>query len=202
MEFTRTELRILELFASKITASFTIREVSREIKKDLKIVHTSIKRLKENNFFVKDKYKGLSLDYKKNILDLAYVENLRKEQFFWKYPPIGNLIKEFLSKTKQSFFVLLVFGSYAEGKIRKKSDVDILAILPEEDNNESFERELNSVLSLSPIKFHVNIISQESFKEMLVKREELNLANETLNKHIVLYGGETYYKLLGERDVR
>lgn len=202
MRLTKTELRILELFTSKPTYSFTIREVSREIKKDLKIVHTSIKNLAENNFFLRDKHGRLSLDYKKNIQDLAYVENLRKEKFFKKFPFIKIQTEGFLKKTGPNFFILLVFGSYAEGKIRKKSDIDLLAVLPEEDENESFERELNSVLSLSSKKFHIHVISQKSFEEMLAKREELNVANETLNRHLILYGAEAYYKLIGKRNVR
>tara|TARA_B100000315_G_scaffold247103_1_gene275365 strand:- start:54 stop:656 length:603 start_codon:yes stop_codon:yes gene_type:complete len=200
MKLTKTEIEILKLFTSKITYSFSIREVSREIKKDLKIVHTSIKNLLKNNFFIKDK--RLSLNYKKNIPDLSYVENIRKEIFFQKFHFIRIKTNEFLEKTKHSFFILLVFGSYVEENHRKNSDIDILAILPREDKNESFERELNSIFSLSPKKVHLNVITREDFREMLNKRDQLNVVNETINRHIILYGGETYYKLLGDRSVR
>ena len=36
----------------------------------------------------------------------------------------------------------------------------------------------------------------EDFKEMLTAKEELNVAKEVLNNHIILYGAESYYKLL------
>jgi len=202
MLLTKTETLILELLVSTPTRKFTIREISRLIKKDLKIVHTSIQRLLHHKFLLRDEHQHLYLDYHTNIPDLAYIENIRKEKFFRQYPAIKISATDFLKKTKHSFFVLLIFGSYAEGNPRKDSDLDLLAILPEEDKNNAFERQLNAVLSLSFQKCHLHVISQASFKEMIAKRDEVNIINEALNKHIIIFGAESYYKLLGERHVR
>lgn len=199
MLFTKTEIRVLELFVSRILDTFTIREISRLIKKDLKIVHTSVKKLISKEFFIKEK-NGLRLNYKNNITDLAYIENLRKEDFFKKHDLIKIHITNFLKKSKNKFFILLIFGSYAQGKENKKSDIDLLAVLP--SYIKKFERELKSKLSISSKKFHITIISQESFYEMLQNREEMNVVNETINNHIILYGAEQYYSLLGERYVK
>jgi predicted nucleotidyltransferase len=196
---TKTETRVLELFTSRLLDSFTIREVSRTIKKDLKIVHTSIKKLIEDKFLIMEK-RGLRLDYKKNIQELAYIENTRKDEFLKKHPLIKMHTSKFIGKSKTKLFTLLIFGSYASGKEKRKSDIDLLAIIPELD--ESFERQLKAVLSASSEKYHINVISEESFKEMISKRDEMNIINETLNNHILLYGSEAYYALLGERDVR
>src|SRR3989344_4543943 len=149
MLFTKTETLILELAVSTPTRKFTIREISRLIKKDLKIVHTSIQELLKKKFFLKDEHQHLYLDYHANIQDLAYIENIRKEKLFHQYSTIKIAATDFLKKTKHSFFVLLIFGSYAQGNPRKESDLDVLAILPDEDKNNSFERQLNAVLFLS-----------------------------------------------------
>ena len=202
MLFTKTETLILELVVSTPTRKFTIRETSRLLKKDLKIVHTSIQRLLQKKFLLKDEHQHLYLDYHTNIPDLAYIENIRKEKFFRQYPAIKIAATDFLKKTKQSFFVLLIFGSYAEGNPRKDSDLDLLAIWTDEDKNHAFERELNSVFSISFHKFHPQIITPASFKEMIARRDEVNIINEALHKHIIIFGGESYYKLLGERYVR
>ena len=199
MIFTKTEIKVLELFVSRILDSFTIREASRLIKKDLKIVHTSIKKLISKEFFIKDK-NGLRLNYKNNIQDLAYIENMRKDYFFKKHDLVKIHILNFLKKCSSKSFALLAFGSYASGTETKKSDIDLLVILP--FLNDKFERELNSSLSVSNKKFHAIVITEESFREMLHKRDEMNAVNETLNNHILLYGAEQYYALLGERDVR
>lgn len=200
MLFTKTEIKVLKLFVSRILDSFTIREVSRIIKKDLKIVHVSIKQLINKGYFLQEKHNGLKLNYKQNISDLAYIENMRKEDFYRKNKMIKLYINKFIEKTKHKFFILLVFGSYASGKQTKTSDIDLLAVTPE--YNESFERELKATLSSSMNYFHVNMINTESFYEMLKKREELNIVNETLNNHILLYGAEIYYAFLSERTIR
>lgn len=200
MLLTKTEIKVLELFVSRILDSFTIRGVSRVIKKDLKIVHTSIKKLIEKRFLTKSAHNVLRLNYKDNKQDLAFIENIRKEYFFEKNPLIKIHIENFINKAKNKFFILLVFGSFASDKTAKRSDIDILAILPSE--NEKFERQLKSILSVSTKRFHLNIITEESFKEMMKRRDEANLINETFNNHILLYGAEQYYALLGERDLR
>jgi len=199
MIFTKTEIKVLELFVSEILNSFTIREVSRKIKKDLKIVHTSIKNLIKKQFLIKDK-KGIRLNYKIHQKDLTYIENLRKEAFFKKNTLIKIYLNRFIQKAKNKFFILLIFGSYARNKTNKKSDIDILAIIPKEDGE--FERQIKAELSISKLNFHINLIISESFTEMLHKRDELNIINETLNNHILVYGAEQYYALMGERDVR
>ena len=202
MLFTKTETRILELLVSKPLQRFTIREISRLIGKDLKIVHTYTQQLLQKKCLLKDEQQHLHLNYQANISDLAYIENIRKEKLFHQYPTLKIAATDFLKKTKHSFFVLLIFGSYAEGNIHKNSDLDVLVILPDEDENHIFERELNSVFSISFQKFHPHVISKVSFREMIAKRDETNIINESLNKHIILFGAELYYKLLGERHVR
>lgn len=187
----------MELFTSRILDSFTIRETAKLTQKDLKIVHTSIQTLIQKEMLIKDK-KEIRLNYKTNWTDLAYIENIRKAEFLRKNPAIKAYMDRFLSQAKNKMFILLIFGSYAAGANNKKSDIDILAILPQED--EQFERQLNA--SLSTLKAHITAITTGSFREMLNKRDEMNIINETMSKHIILYGAEQYYALLGERDVR
>ena len=200
MLFTKTEISVMGLFVSRILDSFTIREVSRLIKKDLKIVHTSIKRLIEKGFFLKDNHNALKLNYQKNISDLAYIEGIRTEYFYKNNPLIKIHVENFINKSKNKFFIMLVFGSYAAGKQTKNSDVDLLVVVPKSD--EKFEREIHAFLSVSTKKFHINLINEEGFIGMFNKRDELNVVNETFNNHVLLYGAGLYYALLGGRDVR
>ncbi|MBI4980296.1 nucleotidyltransferase domain-containing protein [Candidatus Woesearchaeota archaeon] len=197
---TKTDLNVLELFVSKPTISYAIREVAREIKQDVKIVHTSMKKLSLLNFFIADEHQHLKLNYKANLSSLVYIESLRRDKFYKKYPELKIAITDFLKKTEQTFFILLVFGSYAEGKPRKASDVDLMLISPNE--NSQLERQLQAALSLTTKKIHFQSITSNDFQVMLQKREQANIVNECLNRHILIYGAESYYKLLGGRDVR
>lgn len=197
MLFTKTEIKTLELFTSRILDSFTIREAARLMHRDLKIVHTAIHTLIQKEMLIKDK-KEIRLNYKTNWADLAYIENIRKEDFLRKNTLIKAHAYQFLKQTKNKMFTLLIFGSYAANANTKNSDIDLLAIIPHE--NEQFEQQLNA--AFSTLNSHITTITTESFKEMLGKRDELNVINETMNRHILLYGAEQYYALLGERDVR
>lgn len=197
---TKTDMAVLGLFASKMPERLTVRETARLVKKDLKIVHTSIKKLAMEGFLIKEKPSGLRLNYKKNISEIAYAESARKTDFFKRHPLIEIYTEKLIAASKTKLMILLIFGSYASGKQALKSDIDLLAVVPEYD--ESIERQIVSALSLSPKKFHATIISEESFREMLKKRDEMNIVNETFNNHLILYGAEQYYALLGERDVR
>ncbi len=199
MAFTKTEIIVLKLFTAKPLESFTIREVSRLTKKDLKIIHTSIKKLLEKNFLIKNKHNSLRLNYQNNIQDLAYIENIKKKDFFQKYQLIKIHIKKFLQKTSKSFFILIIFGSFASNKQTKTSDIDLLAIIPR--TSRKFNKQLKASLSTSTTKFDINIINKSSFKEMLKKRDEINIINECLNNHIILYGAEQYYSLLKQRHI-
>lgn len=195
---TKTDIRVLELFASRIVDSFTIREVSRLIGKDLKIVHTSVRKLIDGRFLLKGKHDGLRLDYRNNVRALAYIDGIRAEDFLRGNALVKDGLGRILEKSETKLFILLVFGSYASGMHTRKSDIDILAVLPAYD--EEFERMLGA--SLSTINCHIHLIGEDSFREMLSRREEINIINETLNNHVLLYGAEAYYSLLGERDVR
>lgn len=197
---TKTDLKVLELFVSKPIASYTIRGVAREIKKDVKIVHTSVRKLSTQKFFVADEHQHIRLNYKSALASLVYAESLRRDKFYQKHPELKIALTDFLKKTEQAFFALLVFGSYAEGKPRKNSDLDIMLISLTE--NTPLERQLQAALSFTSKRIHLQSITAMDFQRMLQKREQVNIANECLNKHILIYGAEAYYKLLGERDVR
>lgn len=189
MKLTKTEMAILELFTSKLTSSFTIREISRLIKKDLKIVHTSVKNLLRNNFLLKDGHNCLQLNYQDNIQDLAYVENLRKEKFLEENLSLNLKIKEFLKRFDQSFFVFLLLES--------RKNFQFLVILPREAQEWYFEEEFTSFF---PKSFAFSFLTHHDFQEQLGKRED-NLANQALKNHYVLFGGESYYRLLNKRSI-
>lgn len=194
MYFTKTEIAILKLFASRIKESFTIREVSKEIKQNYSIVYSCTQNLYKNGFLLKDKHKNLSLNIK-NYSDLAYVEHLRAEEFFKKNKDISLFADEIINRLEAGFFCLLLFGSYAQGKQTKSSDIDILIIIENSKDSEIIERHVQNI-SERYGNFHCNVIGKESVKEMITRKDKINVINETLNKHIIFFGAEDYYRLI------
>ena len=91
---------------------------------------------------------------------------------------------------------MLVFGSYTKNP-RKDSDLDLLAIAPDEKYSKPINNAISSVARTSPIEIHETILTEESFLS-LSRKKELNVASESLNNHIIIYGSENFYKLQDE----
>ncbi len=190
---TKVQVEILKLLTSKITEKFSINQVAKNIEKAYPLVHRSFQTLVKERYIAFDSHKLLSLDYKEHALDLAYAESFRAADFLRKYPLIESFVKDFSVKYR-GLFIFLVFGSAVEKK--NPEDIDILIIAEDEKKVKGVEKIIDFISIGFPLKLHAIVIGLESFYEMLGKREELNIANETLNKHIILYGAESYYQNL------
>lgn len=193
--FTKTQLKIMEVFAANITERFSIRKVSQILKKPYPLIHRSMGGLIKDGFVNKDKQNFLSLNCKQHHSVLAYTESIRKEGFIEKNRTISLFAKDVLERIKRDFFIFLIFGSCVNNKPNPR-DVDVLFILEDTDQIASAEKALHNIASNFSLDFHITVISAESAHEMLVRREEANLMNETLNNHIILFGAENYYRLI------
>ncbi len=111
-----------------------------------------------------------------------------------KHKDLRLFTDEIITKIKEDNFILLLFGSAVNSN--KPRDIDILLIVDSTDKIEFHEKFLHNVSSNYNLPFEERVISFESVYEMLSKRDELNIMNEILNKHIILYGAELFYRLI------
>ena len=193
---TKTQVKIMEIFTANITEKYSIKQVSEILRKPYPLIHRSMQVLLKEKFLLKDKQNYLSLNYRNNHSMLAFVESVRRDNLLEKHPVLGLMLDEIIKNIKNEFFVLLVFGSTAEQN-KKANDIDLLMIVDNPERVEFMEKFLRRVAEMYPdSKFDIGVISIESVYEMLGKREELNVMNETLNKHIILFGAENYYHLI------
>jgi len=184
----------MEVFVSNITDKFSIKQISEILKKSYPLIHRSIKSLIKNGFIIKDSRELLSLNYRENLSELSYVESIRKQAFLSKNKAVFLFYKDVTEKLQSDFFIFLVFGS----SVKKKSfrDIDILVIIEEDSKINETEKFLNNLASNFTDKFDINVISIKSVYEMISKRDKVNVLNETLNNHILLFGAENYYHIL------
>ncbi len=196
MYITKSTAKVLQVFIGHITESFTLREVARMLRMHVSLAHRAIKPLIETNIVEQDKHKNLSLNYKIHHETLAFVEYLKRDELLNKgrYKELKLFAEEVISKIKEDNFVLLVFGSAVESE--KPRDIDILLIVDNTDKIEFHEKFLHNIASNYTLPFEERVISFESVYEMLAKRDEMNVMNEILNKHIILYGAELFYHLI------
>lgn len=191
---TKTQIEILKIFTAKIMQKFSIKQVADQLKKPYPLIHRSIQPLLSENFLEKDEHQLISLQYKKHHVELAYIEAIKKNAFLQENKTISLFTKDVLEKLKEDFFILLIFGSAVEKK--NPRDIDILLIIDDKEKINSIEKLLANIGVNFTIHFDIQIITTESMREMLQKREEPNVINETLHKHILLFGAENYYKVL------
>jgi predicted transcriptional regulator len=196
MYLNKSTAKILQLFTGHITGSYTLREVARILNMNVSLAHRAIQPLINYNFVQKDKHENLSLNYKKYHETLAFAEYLKRDELLnkGKYKDLKLFVEEVLNKIKEDNFVLLLFGSIVESE--KPRDIDILLIVDNQNKVEFHEKFLHNIASNYDLPFEERVISFESVYEMLAKRDEMNIMNEILNKHIVLYGGELFYRLI------
>jgi len=183
-------LKLIQTLGKNINDELPIRQLSKESK----VPYTTSHRLIKNNeeiFIINKKgnVKLCSLNLKDNITKNYLILSERKEtESFTKKQPQFKVLKEELPEGDYS---LILFGSRAERKNRKKSDIDLCVINKDGKKNINFSKfELLFKLEINPI-----YISNKEFRHML-KDEEQNLAKEIIKKHIILCGEEYFWNLI------
>ena len=193
---TKTQIEILKIFTAKITKNFSIKQIADILKKPYPLIHRSMQPLVLEGFLCKDEQQLLSLQYRKHHGELSYTEMLKKNHFLQGNKTIALFEKDVVNRLKEDFFIFLIFGSAVEKK--NPRDIDVLLILDGKDKIDNAEKLLLHIAANFTAHFDIQIISTESMREMLQKREEPNLINETLDKHFLLFGAESYYKVLSD----
>lgn len=194
MYINKSTAKVLQFFVGHIAESFSLREVARRLKMHVSLTHRAIQPLLDSKIIEQNKHKNLILNYKNHHETLVFAEYLRRDNFLEKYKDIKLFRDEIINKIKEDNFVLLIFGSAVESS--KPRDIDILLIVDSTDKIEFHEKFLHNVASNYDLPFEERVIGFESVYEMLSKRDEINVINEILNKHIILYGAELFYRLI------
>lgn len=190
---TKTQTKIMKIFVSKIEKKFSINEISKIMKKPYALIHRSMQKLIKDKFILVDEKKLLSLNYKENFIELSFIESIKTKESLERQKSIYLFIKDCLKEVKEDFFIFLIFGSFAEQK--KFNDLDIIIVLDNQSKIEQTEKIIKNIASNFSFKSDLHILSKESAYEMFSKREQINVLNESLNKHLIVFGGENYYRI-------
>lgn len=193
--FTKTQLKIMQLFTSQITRRFSIRGVAKELDMHPYLAHKASKSLINDKIIITDDNSYI-LNYKKNHQELAYFEHLRSKEFLGKpkNKTLAMFTEEMIEDFPYGYFTLVIFGSTVNTP--NPRDIDVLVIIEKTEDIETAEKALYNISRNYTLDFHTVIVSFESVFEMLGSRDDNNLMNEVLNKHLILYGAELFYKLI------
>lgn len=195
MKFEKTDLKILEFLVKDINKEYSIKQIADLIKKPYVKVHSSIQRLIEKGIIEK-RILGRShyckIDYKKNIDIVCFIESLKARRFLEKRKEIKIFIDSIKEKILLPDYSLVVFGSYAEGKEGKKSDLDIASITSK-NQVKKISRVIDPLERISSLNVHQIEFSYDDFIKML-NSKEMNVGKEILKKHIIIHGSEQFYE--------
>ena len=152
--------------SSKIRESFTVRQIAEAIGKDYKISHVMTMRLLKQHYIIAEKKPPVTyckLNLKGNSSLLAYIESIRASRFFAKNRDLEILVNDLLSKFTSPFFTLIIFGSYVKGTASKKSDLDVLFIVPDRTMEKEVSSAVGSIEHISPIGIHDVVLTSGEF---------------------------------------
>ncbi len=183
---------ILKFLLSNKKDEFTIRAIAKETHIDYKAAYLTTKELVENRL-IKAKRAGqtvlCSINQKEFNEDVFRAELLRKEELLRNKDL--HVLYDYFKDIKEPFFILLLFGSYANQKYRKGSDIDLMLI----SDDENIKKLIESKVSIIPLKIHLVRFTSKEFISML-KTTEFNVGREAFNNNVILFGIEDYYRLI------
>ena len=129
---TKTQEQILSFLLSKPEEQLTIRGIAKRLNKSYTLVYNNIADLEKKGIIKKQDVppaKVITLNEFAPTEIFIDIELKRKKELLKKHPWIQLMLDDILTATKNLFFILIVFGSYAKATHTSKSDLDILIIV-------------------------------------------------------------------------
>ncbi len=175
----------------------TIRGIAKTLKKSYPLVYNAIQDLAKKKVVFKKKVppaQAIEINPYSDWTLRLEAEKKRALSFLSVHQGFHVFLEDVLRKATSTYFTLLIFGSYAKGTQTAHSDLDILIIVPIQDNVYPMEKVASEIYS--KVKKHFIIVQEKDFIEMISKADQFNVGNEAKKHHILLYGAEQYYELI------
>ncbi len=132
------------------------------------------------------------LDGKTGFLDYLVMAELSIKEKSTHIP--FKVVAQIQEKIKESYYTLLITGSYAKKQQKPDSDLDVAIIIPNDKSKKQFETALKEGELTIP-EIHGFAFTEEEFYQMLINNE-FNYGKECAKNHILIFGIESYYKIL------
>ena len=197
--------KILEVFMSDPAQEIHLREISRLSKVSLNNVNDSLRQFVKDGLFYRREVSNMSffkpnLDNEDLLKLFEYLELKRKKEFFNKNKNIARLLEKYaanvINLSKRQIQLIVLFGSVARNEWAKGSDIDILAVSSNKDNDiisilNKSKIDVSPLLEIRPVSTTI-----EKFTEGL--REKAEFYHELWSDRIVLYNESLFWQLVKE----
>jgi predicted nucleotidyltransferase len=194
----------MKIFLNGLRKEMSINQISKIIKFSYEPTYRHVKYLEKKKVLIGRKA-GKATMYRINqdSLDarkLLEKVSLEKTQSFMKkmIPSFKKLIDEVITRVEEeldaNILSIVLFGSYAKGTARKESDVDLLFLTSEWKES---DRKIQAIVHTLEYKYGFSIspliMVLKDFENSI---REGSVASEIIDFGLVLYGFETYYRIL------
>ncbi len=200
--------KILEVFLKDPFKEIHLRELSRLSKSSLANVDNSMRLFVKNDMFKRNEMShstffkpNLENDDTIKLFELLELE--RRKTFYAKNKNIARLIKKYtdsiIELSNKRIQLVVLFGSVARGQWTKESDIDILAVVPDKENDiidilNKAKTDVGPLLEIRPIstttkKFIDGYKAKTEFYDNLWK-DRIVLYNEFLFWQLIREGGK------------
>ena len=195
---TPKQIKIFEAFLRKPYQEFTYKEIKDCLKeKSNSIIQKAVVTFLAEEL-VKKREAGNIILYTVNLENSAvfsYFDILIKEKMSNLVKNSLRIIKEELSNIE--FRSLVIFGSYAEGKQKEKSDLDIAIFVNSVEDKKNCELSMKSAELKSILQLDVHVITKDEMLQMLKDKHE-NLGKQIAYKHLAIQNPMIFYSILAE----
>ena len=195
---TDEKIRVLEVWRKNPFSNLSRMEIMKSLNKKTKTwIFNTLKHLVKNKILNSNRKSNLDI-YSLNlsnpislkILDFLEIkESINFERL--------DLISDIINKIPVKGYCLIVFGSYAENKQKKDSDIDISILINNKEDEKKIKPYLNDIKLNYKIKVDDHYILFNELIEMLTRSEE-NLGKQIFRKHKIFYNSDIYYNLIKE----
>ena len=197
--------KILQLFLKDPFKEIHLREISRLSKSSLANVDNSMRLFVKNDMFIRRELSHSTffkpnLENEDTVKVFETLELERRKVFYSKNKGIARLLKKYtdtiIDLSNKRIQLVILFGSVARGEWKKGSDIDILAVIPDKENDivdilNKAKTDVSPLLEIRPISTTIRKFT-EGFKAKTEFYDNLWI------DRIVLYNEFLFWQLIRE----
>ena len=195
---TPKQIKIFEAFLNTPYKEFTYKEIKEYSKeKSNSLVQKAIAQYIADELIKKREVGNIILYVANldNITVFSYFEILIKERIPQEVKNSLRIIKEELADCE--FVSIVIFGSYAQGKQKETSDLDIALLVSSLEDKKRCELSMKSAQLKSLVQLDVHVMTKKEMLLMLKDKHE-NLGKQIACKHLAVLNPEIFYSIIKE----
>jgi len=193
---SETAERILGFLLNNLESQYSIREIAKAVGQDYRIVFSTVKTLVKEKILTIKRVSNINQCSVSLLKEHAALFSYVSERFSNRKLPkrVWQALQDVVASFESPAYALLLFGSHAKETATARSDLDLLFIVAQKEQERQIDAASRKAATLNNIRIHPIVLTIEEFKSGL--RQE-SVSSEAYKKHFVVKGGEMFYTLIG-----